>query len=120
MKSWFKRFHQLIGLACIIGVAFALFMLGLPAPIAFAIVALWQLSQFALSNLPGFCFTTALTPEQLKEFQTILEGLKTYDGMFKDLEDGLELFELLRSQRGGETEARPFSPCELRELPKSD
>src|ERR1043166_7361430 len=87
MNHLSKRYRHLFGLLCVIGIAFALFMLGLPAPGAFAIVALWQLSQFAMSKRPGGCFTTALTPEQLKEFQDILNGLKTYDGMFKDLAD---------------------------------
>jgi HK97 family phage major capsid protein len=48
-------------------------------------VALWQLSQFAMSKRPGVCFTSAMTPEQIQEFQRILDGMKGYDGMFKDL-----------------------------------
>ena len=85
MKSLHKRYRHLIGLFCIIGIALGLFMLGLPAPAGFGLVALWQLSQFAMSKKPGCCFTSVLTPEQVREFQNILDGLKGYDGLFKDL-----------------------------------
>src|SRR6266566_3403450 len=85
MKSFNKRYRHLIGLFCIIGIALGLFMLGLPAPASFGLVALWQLSQFVMSKKPGCCFIAGLTPGQVQEFERILDGLKSYDGMFKDL-----------------------------------
>lgn len=84
----FKRYRHLGGLAAISLLAFALLQLhiiGL-AGVVF-LLGCWQLSQFAMSKRCGACFNAVLTPEQIKEFSSILDGVKQYDGMFKDLAD---------------------------------
>jgi HK97 family phage major capsid protein len=75
----------LSGLLAIVLMAVALVMLGAPVIVGITVVALWQLSQFAMGKRCGVCFTGALTPEQSKEFATILDGMKGYDSMFKEL-----------------------------------
>ena len=80
-----KKYKNLIGLLLVIMLAVALFNLGMAAPLCIGMVACWQLVQFARSRKPGYCFTGVLTPEQVKEFETILNGVKSYDAMFKDL-----------------------------------
>ena len=77
----------MIGLLLVVMLAVALFNLGAPGAVCITLVASWQLLQFARSRQPGYCFTTALTPEQLKEFEGILSGMKGYDTMFKELAD---------------------------------
>lgn len=83
-----KRFRHLGGLLAIVLLAIALFNLGLiNLGGAVLIVGCWQLLQFAMSRRCGACFTTVLSPEQIKEFGTILDSMKIYDGMFKELAD---------------------------------
>ncbi|MEN6533039.1 MAG: phage major capsid protein [Bryobacteraceae bacterium] len=84
-----KRYKNLIGLALIIVLAVGLYQLGMSAVVCALGVGCWQLMQFAQSKAyrKGVCFTTVLTPEQIKEFETILNGVKSYDQMFKDLAD---------------------------------
>jgi HK97 family phage major capsid protein len=88
INTTMKRYKHLGGLLAIILLAFALVQLGMPGPVAIFLVGLWQLSQFAMSRPLAWgphCFTTVLTPEQLKEFGTILDSMKGYSDMFKDL-----------------------------------
>jgi len=80
-----KRYKNLIGLLLVIMLAVALFNLGVSSPVCFALVACWQLIQFARSRRPGYCFTTALSPEQLKEWDDLMKGMKSYDSIFKEL-----------------------------------
>ena len=80
-----KRYRNLIGLALMIVLAVALVNVGLSPVVGALLVGTWQLVQFARSRKPGFCFTSALTPEQVKEFETLLKGFQGYDGMFKEL-----------------------------------
>ena len=54
---------------------------------AIFVIGCWQLSQFAMSKRCGVCFNPALTPEQVKEFDGILQSFKGYDGLFKELMD---------------------------------
>src|SRR5579872_1600822 len=83
-----KRFKHLGKLLAILLLAIALFNLRvINFSGAILIVGCWQLLQFAMSKRCGVCFTTALTPEQIKEFGDILSSFKGYDGMFKDLAD---------------------------------
>lgn len=90
-----KRFKHLGGLLAIILPAIALVNLGIfNVSAAIFLVATWQLLQFAMSKRCGICFTTVLTPEQIKEFGTILESIKGYDGIFK------ELAEMAKSEGG--------------------
>src|SRR5216684_670046 len=89
MKPFHKKFKHLISLFCVLGIAIGLYNLGTPGPACFGIVALWQLSQFAMSKKSLACYITpaGLTPEQIQEFSTILDGVKGYDEMFKALAD---------------------------------
>ena len=84
-----NRYKHLIGLALIIMLAVALFGIGVPAPACFALVACWQLLAFAQSKgyRRGVCFTTVLTPEQIKELDTAVKNLASFDSMFKDLNE---------------------------------
>src|ERR1035437_1041272 len=83
-----KRYNHLKDLALVILGAVSLSFLNIiPGVMAFALIASWQLFEFATSKQCGACFTTAFTPEQLKEFDSLLSGFKSYDGMFKDLAD---------------------------------
>ena len=81
-----KKFKHLIGLAEVVLLAVVVSLLGAPA-LGIGLVGCYQLMQFAQSKSPGCCFTTVLTPEQLKEFEGILGGLKGYDAMFKELHE---------------------------------
>ena len=54
---------------------------------AIFVIGCWQLSQFAMSRKCGRCFTGALTPEQVKEFDGILKSFEGYSDMFKTLKD---------------------------------
>jgi len=71
MKTFLKQNRHLLSLAAIVLLACSLVALGAPLITGVVIVGLWQLSQFAMSKRPGYCYTTVLTPEQLKEFETI-------------------------------------------------
>ncbi len=106
-----KRFRHLSGLAAVVLLSIALLALGLInlSGVLF-IVGFWQLLQFAMSKRRAMCFTTALTPEQVKEFEQILSGMKQYGDMFKQLSElaktqgGFEaikqLPELLKTEQG--------------------
>ena len=88
MKKFLKKYKHTISLLAVVAIAFCFVMLGAPIAAGIAIVALWQLSQFAKSKRCGVCFTTVLTPEQVKEFGDIckaLEPLKDYIPGLKDL-----------------------------------
>lgn len=93
MKTFVKRWKHMITLAAIVMLGVAVFCLGMTLGIhpvnAFAtggaIIALGQLSQFALSKRSGVCYQSVLTPEQVKEFGQILDGLKEYKDLFPEL-----------------------------------
>ena len=91
-----KKYRNLTGLLLVIALAVALFAVGVPGPLCLAMVACYQLVQFARSRAPGFCFTAALTPEQVTEFSRLLDGFKDYEGMFKALRE-------IEKQEGGWT-----------------
>lgn len=94
MKTSLKKFRNLLTLAAVIIGAFAAVMLGMNPGVAIVCVGLFQLSQLAMSKRQAMCYTTALTPEQLKEFTGIMESFKSYDGIFK------EIGELAKSEGG--------------------
>lgn len=91
MKPFHKRFKHLISLALICVLAVALIALGAPVITGVATVALWQLSQFALSKHGGYAYTTILTPEQIKEFETAVNRCSKFfdenDSLFKGVKD---------------------------------
>jgi HK97 family phage major capsid protein len=93
MKKTFKKYRNLIGLLLVIMLAVALVNIGVRGPVCFALVACWQLVQFARSRSPGYCFDTLLAPEQIKELEQILLGMKDYDGLFKSLPGRLQALE---------------------------
>jgi HK97 family phage major capsid protein len=67
-----------------------------------ALIVLFQLGLFCLDGRRPALFTTMLTQRQIDEFSGILEGVKSYDGLFKSLPDRLKNIEQdneqLRSQ----------------------
>lgn len=78
MKKFLKKFHHTICLLAVVLLAFCLAMLGVPAVVCFAVVACYQLLQFAMSKKCGVLYTTPLfTPEQLKEFDNMLGEMLT-------------------------------------------
>jgi len=87
MKQTFRKYKNLISLTAVGLLAVALTVLTGNVASGIAIIGLWQLSQFAMSRKPGYCFTAVLTPEQVKEFDQILTSFKGYDGLFKELLD---------------------------------
>ena len=105
MKPFFKQFKHLIGLALIVALAFAVFMLGLSLGVpdkglatALAIVAVYQLSQFAMSKRCGMAFTTVLTPEQIKEFEGAVNRCSKF---FDDNKGNFDGLKDLASTEGG-------------------
>lgn len=96
MNKIFKSYRNLIGLALVVMLAVALFNVGVRGPVYFALVACWQLLQFARSKAyrRGVCFATlGLTSEQISEFSKSLESLKGYGQLMKGIPDrvkGLE------------------------------
>ena len=77
MKKLLKPYRHLLSLAAVIVLAVALCALGFPPAGAFLLVAMYQLTQFAMSKPQRRCFTTVgLTPEQVKEFEGILNEFK--------------------------------------------
>jgi HK97 family phage major capsid protein len=71
-----KKMKHLMALAAIILLAATHVALGGSVVVGVAIVALWQLAQFAMSKRSGMAFNTVLTPEQVKEFEGIMKELK--------------------------------------------
>ena len=82
-----KRYKNIVGLLLVSLMAVALCQMGMSVSLGIGLVFSWQLIQFAQSKAyrRGACFTTVLTPEQITEFTRILDGVKSYDAMFKDL-----------------------------------
>jgi HK97 family phage major capsid protein len=77
MKKFLSRYRHLTALLAVLVMCFAMFMLGAPACVCFAIVACWQLAQLARSKpRRGYVYETiGLTAEQIKEFETLLKDL---------------------------------------------
>ena len=76
MRKIFKNYKNLIGLALVVMLAVALFNLGMSGPVCFALVACWQLLQFARSPRLGACYTTTLSDAQMKEFERIMKEVE--------------------------------------------
>lgn len=77
-KKFLKPYRHLSYLLSVVILSIALYALHIiPGAGILWIVGCWQLLQFAQSKRCGVCFTTALTPEQIKEFETILTEFKT-------------------------------------------
>src|ERR1039458_5223296 len=76
MRKIFKNYRNLIGLAGVVMLGVALFNLGMSGPVCFALVACWQLVQFARSPRLGACYTTTLSDAQMKEFERIMKEVE--------------------------------------------
>jgi len=77
MKSFLKKFKHTLALFAVCLLAFAVHQLGAPIAASFWIVALWQLSQIAMSkHRPGVFHITTLSDAQSREFTSLLEQLK--------------------------------------------
>jgi HK97 family phage major capsid protein len=86
MKKMLKPVRHLVMLAAVIVAAIALAMLGIPPVACVFMVGCYQLSQFALSKPRNRFYTvTALTPEQVKEFEDILKSFESMGEVFKEL-----------------------------------
>jgi HK97 family phage major capsid protein len=73
----FKRYKHLTALFTVIACAVLFAALNILHPITAACcVGLYQLSQFAMSKRSLHCYNGVLTPEQIKEFDTICKELK--------------------------------------------
>ncbi len=94
MKQFVKKYKALSRLACVLLVGFALCMLHLWAT-AILLVGLFQMMEIAMSKKRfGVCYTTALSPEQIKEFEGIL-------GKFKDFGEHMPAILELAKSKGG-------------------
>lgn len=86
MKPFRKKYRSLIGLALISLLSLALVMLGMPVPGALGIIGGWQLLQFAQCKPRAACYTASvLTPEQIKEFETLMKEFGAYGDLLKKL-----------------------------------
>jgi HK97 family phage major capsid protein len=93
MTKIFDNYKNLIGLLLVVVLAVALFNLGMSGPVCFALVASWQLLQFARSPRLGACYTGTLTEQQIKEFQRVMDQVDAGWKAIKDIPDrvkGLE------------------------------
>jgi len=93
MKKFLKNYRHTLGLFAVCLMAFALVMLGAPLSNGILIVGLYQLSQFALSKRCGVCFEGLITPEQVKEFDSIMKTLRDQSVNWKAKETQLERLE---------------------------
>jgi HK97 family phage major capsid protein len=95
MKKTFKTYRNLIGLLLVIMLAVALFNLGMSGHACFALVACWQLLQFANSKgyRRGVCRAAVLTPEQVTEFTRCLDRIQKWEGVMNGVPDRLKSLE---------------------------
>ena len=77
MKKLLKKTKHLQALLLVCIGVFSLAMLGAPAMLCFTLLALWQLSQFAMSRKSFALYTSLMTPDQVKEFSDVLGELFT-------------------------------------------
>ncbi len=90
MKPFHRKYKNLIELALVSSLAIVLGMLGLPVIGVVAVIACYQLYAFARSPRAGLCYAGALTPEQIKEFESILNEFKTFGGDLKELSSAIK------------------------------
>jgi len=89
-----KKFKHLIALVAIVLFAACLVLAGAPVALGVATVGLWQLSQFAMSKRPGFCYTTVLTPEQLKEFEGAIKSAEDFMNLHGKTLEGMKALDI--------------------------
>lgn len=88
MKKFIKPYRHLLALMAVIILAVSLMEIGMNPFAACLLVFCYQGAQFAMSKgyRRGIVRISALTDEQVKEFDSILQSFKGYGGMFKDLD----------------------------------
>ena len=94
MKKLLKPYRHLTSLALVVGLAVCFVALGVPLYIGVMFVAVYQLSQFAMSKRRAACFLGIGTPEQIKELEGILAD-------FKDLANVIPGLKSLNDADGG-------------------
>lgn len=104
MKPKIKYPHLSFTLA-ILAFAFVLFALGIfNGPRALCLICMGQLALLACSRQRPALFLTGFTDEQMREFESILHGMRGYDTLFKNLPERLNNLETenktLRDQVG--------------------
>lgn len=89
MTKMLKSYRHLISLLAVIVLAVALASLGAPALVCAMIVGCYQLSQFAMSKPRRNCYytTAGLTPEQIREFEGILNEFKDIGKLIPGLKE---------------------------------
>lgn len=113
MQKLIKKYPHSFALLLIGLLGLAVFNLGVSlgaAPVtaattAFTILALGQLSQFAMSKRRGGCFLSGLTPEQVKEFEEIMDGLKEFPKRLESIEKQVNAVRRLQLGAVGRTES---------------
>lgn len=88
MKPFLKKYRNITSLAAVIIGAIALVMLGVPAVVCAMLVGCYQLIQISRGRLQARCYITALSEDQIKEFDKIcteLKGLAEYVPGLKEL-----------------------------------
>jgi HK97 family phage major capsid protein len=93
VRKIFNKYSDLIGLLLVIMLAVALFNLGMSGPVCFALVACWQLLQFARSPRLGACFMAVVTEGQIGDAVRIIKDFEAYTDVLKGVPErvkGLE------------------------------
>ncbi len=84
--NFFKKFPILLATALFVLLVITLAIWGvISAPVAGFLVLCFQLALIARDKQRPACLFPALSQEQIEEFESILEGVKSYDSMFKEL-----------------------------------
>ena len=98
MKKFLKKYKHLTSLLAVAVLSFLLLPFG---PALFAI-GCWQLSQIAMSRRrPAACFISALSPEQVEEFDDICRDLKADYPKMKGLSEKVATLEKLYEDLNG-------------------
>lgn len=127
MKKFLHKYKHLTALAAVIVGAVALAKLGMPPGIAFMLVILYQLVQFAQSKgyRRGRVCIAALTEEQIKEFETATKAASKFiadnDVLFKglaDKENGLEALRKIPALMSTEAKRVDEIQAEVKKLRK--
>jgi HK97 family phage major capsid protein len=97
------KFPVLLGTLVFLAFVLTLFAIGaIPLSGVLSLIVLGQLVMFCLDGRRPALFMATLTQSQIEEFSEIMENMKGYDGLFKELPDRLKNLERenddLRSQ----------------------
>jgi hypothetical protein len=98
----FRKYKHLAALLVVLTMAACLVLAGAPLTLGIAIVGLWQLSQFAMSQRMAICYISGLTPEQSAEFQSILLELNAEIPKVKGNSEKISTLEKLYDNMRGE------------------